>query len=286
MNYTNTHNLPSSVVDAMTHSTYDLSKTDVTKLSVTSLIDAPKSRLLRVRHWNEITEDVSENLWRILGQAVHSVMEGIKEKDRFIEERLSEKVGNSIVTGKIDLYEAKEKIVQDYKITSVWSVVNGAKPEHEKQLNSYAWLYRKAGFEVNSLRIVSLLRDWQKSKAGDGNYPVIPIVVTLVKLWTIGEQQEYIESRVRLHEACMKDEDDAIPPCSPEERWQTPDVWAVHKGKNIRATKLCSSMAEAEETAKTVEAARIEFRQGEDKKCLGYCPVKQWCSYGKKLEAK
>lgn len=287
MEYTNNHNLPLSVFQALMRSSYDLSKTDQNILSVTSLIEAPKVRQLKIRHWQDLKEDASENLWKILGSSVHWVMEGIPDKDRFKEERLNEQVDGTRVTGRIDLYEAKECIVQDYKVTSAWSVVYApeGKIEWERQLNAYAWLYRKAGFEVKGLRIVCLLRDWQKSKVGDG-YPQIPIVIYDVPLWDVNKQQEYIESRVRFHKVCMNDPDDTIPECSPEERWATPDVWAVHKGKNIRATKLCKSYQEAEEVAKEVEKARIEFRKGEDKKCIGYCQVREWCHYGKKLEAK
>ena len=33
--------------------------------------------------------------------------------------------------------------VVDYKVTSVWSLLLGEKPEWEKQLNTYAWLIEK-----------------------------------------------------------------------------------------------------------------------------------------------
>ena len=53
--------------------------------------------------------------------------------------------------------------IQDYKVTSVWSVIptkdnpNGYKEDWEYQLNSYAWLGRKNGYRAKKLQIIAIL---------------------------------------------------------------------------------------------------------------------------------
>lgn len=284
MKFTNKYNVPQSVYDAITKDNYDLSKTDLNVISATTLIYPPKQRLLKFRHWQELEEDVIENTWRLLGQAVHYVLQQAENSERLTEERINVPVNGKIVSGQADIYESK--IIQDYKITSVWSVVYSpdGKPEWENQLNVYAWLYRRLGFEVNKLRIIAILRDWSKSKVNDGDYPILPIVTIEIPLWSFEKQQQYIEERVKLHQSYESATDDEIPICSPEERWAKPTTWAIYKNSNKRATKVCGNVDAANELVKSFDQSckwRIEKREGEDTKCKSYCSVKNFCNYYK-----
>lgn len=68
------------------------------------------------RHYNELEQDVSEMIWLMFGTAFHDVVDQAEEKDHQIKEtRLEERIGNLILSGKFDLYDAKRKIVTDYK---------------------------------------------------------------------------------------------------------------------------------------------------------------------------
>ena len=94
------------------------------------------------------------------------------------EERLFCDEKGWTISGAIDLQEIHEEngfatvTVSDYKVTSVWSVIYG-KEEWVNQLNCYAWLVRQAkGLSVTKLRIIAILRDWQRRRAEEsGDYP-------------------------------------------------------------------------------------------------------------------
>ena len=55
MKYTNKHNLPESFVDFATNDKYSKGNSDI---SVTTLIDSPRIRLMKEQHKNDIQEDV------------------------------------------------------------------------------------------------------------------------------------------------------------------------------------------------------------------------------------
>lgn len=290
MNFTNIYNLPQSIFDAISKDVYDgPSANDLSTISVTTLINPPKIRMLRQRHSSEISEDISENIWRLLGTSVHSVLERAEATERIIEERLTLKVNDKIVSGKTDVYESADKCIQDYKVTSAWSVVYNptGKREWEEQLNCLAYLFRMAGFTVESVRIVAILRDWSKTNAEkDKNYPQIPIVVFNMRLWSEEEQLHYINNRVYIHKLSESLTDDLIPECSPEERWATETTYAVYQKTNKTATRVLNTMQEAVGLANTLPNGRVEVREGEDKRCLDYCNVCQFCHYYKERYVK
>jgi hypothetical protein len=188
------------------------------------------------------------------------------------------------------LYEKELKVIQDYKVTSVWSVIYGKK-EWEEQLNIYCWLLRKKGYEVEALRIIAILKDWTASKLKDSdNYPRIPIAVVNIPLWTLEEQDKYVNERIRVHKEAEKLPDDKIPICSKEERWAKDDSYAIYKvgslGKALRvfnneaeAREFKDLMVDQNETLKLT----IKLRRGESRRCTGYCSVAHLCNYGKTL---
>lgn len=284
---TNIHNLPESICNAIAQDPYDGPQGDLSTISVTTLIAPPKIRMLKERHKDEIQEDVSDQIWKLLGSSVHAMIERAETKDSLVEERLEMKVGEKTVSGKTDIYH--NGVIQDYKVTSVWSVVYApeGKKEWETQLNCLAALYRNAGFEVNKLQVVAILRDHQASKAKtDASYPQTAIVVIDIPLWEIDQQEAYIESRVHIHGLCEKMEDDNIPACSPEDRWQSETKYAVMKNANKRADKVFASNHEALDYMNSQDkklAWRVDIRLGSDKRCLEYCSVKDFCHHGRTL---
>lgn len=285
MKFTNNYNLPQSIFDAISNDQYDgPGSADLSTISVTTLISPPKIRMLRNRHSEDLTEDISENIWRLLGTSVHSVLERATGEDRIIEERLEINVNGKRVSGKTDVYEANEKALQDYKVTSAWSIVYNpeGKKEWEEQLNCLAYLFRQAGFPVSSIRIVAILRDWSKTNAQkDQNYPQIPIVVIQMPLWLETEQLSYIKARIMAHSEVENEADDTIPECTPEERWATETTYAVFAKTNKTATRVLPTMEEATALASTLKDGRVEVRHGEDKRCKDYCSVKNFCHYGR-----
>ena len=115
----------------------------------------------------------------VLGTSVHKMFEEHQAEGYVAEERLYAEVDGWTISGAIDLLQRSEAdgtlTILDYKCTSVWSVIYG-KSDWHKQLNFYAWLVEQNNQTVvDSLQIVAVLRDWQRSKANDEGYPDAPI---------------------------------------------------------------------------------------------------------------
>lgn len=271
---TNKYNLPSSIVKAV--SINFPPRED--RISVTDLINAPLIRYLKMKHWDELTEDASDKLWMLLGTSMHYILEQHSPEDAFQEERLTANINGITISGKSDLYQ--NGVITDWKVTSVFSFLLGNKPEWEAQLNVYAWLWRENGFPVEKLLINALLRDWQKSKIfKDSNYPEIPFIEVEIPLWSMEDIEEYIIGRINLHKQIPLAE------CTPEERWQRPTTYAVMKKGRESAVRVYDSMLEAEtkidNIAKDRSSHYIDVREGKRIRCEDYCIVNKFCPYYK-----
>jgi len=281
MKVTNKYNLPDSIVRAVQNDPY----TYTGHISVTQLIKSPRQRWLEIRHNDLLEIDVTERLWTLMGSAVHHVLERVEDKhaEEFIEVRVSKQFGDYTVSGQADRWEAPGYL-QDYKFTSVWATIQGAKPEWEQQLNMLAHLYRYAGFTVEKADIIAIYRDWSKMKAKQGgNYPQVGAEAVNVKLWPDEEVEQFMLDRLEVHMGNIDVPDDSLPFCTAKERWQKPNIWAVMKNKNKRATKLFEDEKEANEYAEELnrlgkEKYWVQFRPGENTRCEHYCPVKDFCN--------
>ncbi len=289
MNYTNEANLPAPLVSALISDKYDYAAAG--DISATALINPPRINQLMKRHSEEITEDVSDRIWMLIGDIGHTILERSGADNVIQEERMSMELHGWTVTGKVDLIAEIDTggySIQDWKFTSVWAVKD-MKPEWDQQLNIYTALAAANGFRISKLQIVAILRDWSKMRAArEPDYPQVGVVVRDVPLWSPGKQAEYLSERVLLHQAARHMADDELPLCTEEERWHKPDVWAVKKkgGKRAIPGGLCATPQSAREVASQAQGRvvmEIEHRPGEDTRCLHYCAVKNFCSYGKTL---
>lgn len=282
MKITNKYNLPTAMVNALTKGTKYGGSQFTGVYRVIQLCDAPQVVCLKRLHFHEIEEDASDRLWALLGDSVHYILGQTKNvgKDALAEERLRyELPGRGVtVTGQSDLY-TEDGFIDDYKVTSVWSVLRGVKIEWEAQLNLYALLWQHSGFEVKGLRIRAILRDWQRSKVNGTDYPPCPFVTLPVKLWTKQEQLIALGSMVDAHEKARLT---GAPECTPEQQWAKPDTWAVTKLGNKRADRVLDSADRAEAYRVQVEGVTgkkfaVTHRPGGAVRCAEYCPVNRWC---------
>lgn len=272
MNITNVNNLPQPLVSAVRRDPYS-SKADI---SITGLIRPPRMRVLEKRHDAEISVDVSERIWTLLGQSVHAILERADTSNHLAEERLSTEVLGWKVSGQVDLY-SQDGTIQDYKVTSCYSFLLGDKPEWEQQINAYAWLYRKAGFPVKRAQIVAILRDWVSSKAGEEGYPKAPVLTVDIDLWADSKVQTWVEERVRLHQEAEDVPDDALPHCTDQERWSRPDTWAVKKEGNKKAYRVFTNPIDAADLA-IKHGMIVDHRKGENVRCERFCLAAPFCS--------
>ena len=251
--------------------------------SVTGLLKPAKIFALEKRHSEELSEEASDLIWSLMGSAMHAVLEKSETNDTINEERLYASFGNKVISGAVDLYE--NRTISDYKFTSIWTYIYKSRmKEWTEQLNIYAYLYRKAGFPVDKVQIIAIFRDWSKSKAKfDRKYPKQIETINL-KLWTDAEVERFIQERITLLEMALNLPDDDIPPCLPEERWQT-IKWAVTKEGAKRAVKLFDTKLEAEEHIKKAKRPElyVELRESEPVRCLEYCRCNEFCNYYQSL---
>lgn len=279
MEITNKHNLPEVFRRFAVADKYSRGGA---RKSITQLIDSPRVDALKRQHWDEIEVDVSERIWALLGTAVHAILEEATPEYQIAEERLFAEHSGWTISGGIDNQEADTQVtknqkgytVTDYKVTTAY-VVKSQKPIWKYQLNSYAYLLRKAkNIKVTKLQIVAIVRDWSRNKAEQNEeYPQAPIVVVDIPVWGEEQQDKFVADRIDLHQETeiRSMVDEPLPECSAEERWQDPamyavmnrteDTWAVMKPGKSRADKVFDNESDATQHSMKVNG-QIVHRPG------------------------
>jgi len=267
---TNRLNLPQPLVSAVANDEYSRGDADI---SVTGLLKPPRIAALEILHADELTEDASDRIWSLFGQAMHTVLQR-SNTSGIAERRLAIEVAGWKVSGSMDAYY-DHGLLQDYKFVTVYKFKDGGVPEeYQAQLNIYAEILRQHGQQVKWLEIVGILRDWSKLEAArDPEYPQTQVIVRSVELWPSERVREVIEERVRLHQQARK----GLPLCTIEERWEKPTKWAVMKKGASKSLKNHDTEEAARIHAAEVGAS-VEKRPGEATRCKAYCPVARFCT--------
>lgn len=284
MKITNDHGLPEILVRAVMDDEYDRGDS---RISVTQLISPPRVVVLQNLNAVNLTQDVSNRVPALLGTAVHKIIEkGARGLDNcVVEERLFAEVMGWKISGAVDLQIDNGDgtwEINDWKITGTYSVQT-EKPEWEQQLNCYAWLANRVhGRKVTKLKIIAILRDWQRKQAEfSAAYPQSQVAVVEIPLWSPEEQEAFITGRVATHQAAQKNVDNGESPpyCTDQERWLRGETWAVMKEGRKSAVRLHDSEEEARDTAERLGAGHsVDHRPGSPIRCAGnYCMVAQWC---------
>ena len=251
MKYTNKHNIPIEIIRAVENDNY--SKGDSVK-SVTGLLQPPQISVLSEHHHEELTADISERIWILLGQSVHTILERANEgkEGTLTEERMFGEVGGWRISGQTDSIAVEDGILKDYKVTSVWTVVNAlkeGKPEWEQQLNC----------------------------------PPAPVSVINIPMWTDEEQQSFIEERVSLHQEAEAEYliNGILPECSDADRWKKEDTYRVMKKGRKSALRVLDSQEEADKYMgghKDEKDLSVELALGKAIRCESYCSVAEFCN--------
>ncbi len=271
---TNKHGLPDVLVRAIANDSYSRGESDI---SVTQLITPPYQRQLM-----EVTdriEDVADRIFSLLGTSVHHVIERAAKPTDISEERFFYKAGDYIISGACDLLA--DGTLYDFKLTSVWSFINGGKIEWERQLNLLRYLAAQKALETNDarylankLQIVTLFRDFQQAKAGVDGYPQAAAALIEVPVWPLVDAGLYLHERVKAHFSKQPE------PCTDEERWATKEVFAVMKKDRKSAIKLHDTREAAEQMAADKGTGHyIELRPKTYRRCESYCSVAHACPH-------
>jgi len=274
---TNKHGVPEPLVTLASKEYYSKGKSDY---SVTEIMSPPKIKRLREQYNNEVTQDVADMLWNLLGSALHVVMERGETEGWTKEERLFKEMDGVTISGAIDLQQETPEgvVIIDYKFTSAWAVMQ-EKVEWQQQLNVYKWLVETVKRKkVIGLKICALVRDFNRHETKEG-YPKASIEMVDIPMWDSVTTEAYVRERLNLHRDAKVSADfgEELPACSDLDRWQSETIYAVKREGRKTAIRLFKSIEEATELAEK-EKGYVETRLGEPKRCTGnYCGVAQWC---------
>lgn len=285
---TNKLNLPQPFVDAATSD----HKYKPHRYSVTEVLGGTCEAILKRRHAGEGEEDVADSVWRILGSAVHKILEEAESTESQLQENwFSVPIGDNgyALSGIFDLYDGDTHAVTDWKTCATWKIIFGDFEDWRKQTLMYCWMLRKLGLEAERGEIVAIMRDHSIRKARtEKGYPPHPVY----KIgWDFTDEDfDQIESDIMWwfsevsHEETV--EDAYLEPCSPEQRWHKSDKWAVKKKGRKTAIRVYDLKQDAYQRAagENRQAGKdglfyVEYRPGEDTKCESYCSVAEFCPY-------
>lgn len=279
MKITNNLGLPQAFVE-MAKRDYEY---EPNEYRVTSLLKGVRETILERRYQDQIEQDVSDMIWLLFGTAVHSVLEHHEEADEEIKEsRLKIPIGDYILSGQFDLYNAETKAITDYKTCSVWKIIYGDFEDWRRQLLIYAYMMQSIGFQVNQGEVIAMMKDHSKRDARNkANYPQLPVIKVTFEF----AEQDFADIEVWLNEKfaeiaeAEKLPDKELPLCTPEERFNSGDKFAVMKKGRKTALRVLDSQEEAEEWKEQNGGDFIQVRKGEDKKCADYCSACEFCNY-------
>ena len=278
---TNKHGLPQALVNVVSTRDYTPKPGHYT---VTTLLKGVREILLTRRHYHEIEVDVSEMIWSIFGTAVHNIFSGVENPDYFKEERLYLPVGDRVLSGQFDEYHIDGNELNDFKVTSVWQVVNKNFDDWYKQQLMYAYLFKHHNIHPTCGKVTAILRDWRYSefRRYGQDYPPRQVYI---KKFLLGEQdianiKDYIVSKFTEIELWENTPDDDLPVCTPEERWYSGEKHAVMKKGRKSALRVLETHEEAEVWMKENDKGEyIECRPGTNIKCERYCDANKFCNF-------
>lgn len=265
MNLTNTLGLPDAFVAAVRNDPYQGGG----DISVTKLIDSPQRRVLYKQYRDFVVEDVSERVWSLMGQAVHTVLERA-QTSALVEERLYMDVNGWKLSGQFDRLHLGDESLQDWKVTTTYK--SKGDPSWERQLNILRLLAHENGYTVSKLQVVAIYRDWSRAKAkASDSYPQTNVQIIEVPVWDLEKTRQYVEERVALHQSA---EADGAMHCTDEERWYQGTTYALMKKGGKRAIKVVEIRKDLGEPE---DGYYIEERKGSYKRCEEFCEVAPFC---------
>lgn len=284
MKITNRMNLPEALVKAVSVERHNEKK----HYSATTLLKGACEIVLTDRHFDEIEIDASDSIWQVFGSAVHSIFE--KQSDNtFKEEAFEVKIGDYVVTGRVDSYDLDNEILVDWKTASTWKVIYKDFDDWKKQGLIYSWLMKQTGLNVQKCRFIALLKDHSKTKAKtDLSYPQNPMFVYEFDVTDkdLDEIEIFIKSKLTMICKAEEKTDEEIEPCSEAERWATETKYAVMKEGRKTAVKLFDTREDAEKMIETLDDKHwIQERKGESKKCNDYCVCRDFCPFYKSINS-
>ena len=189
-----------------------------------------------------------------------------------VEKRTKKEINGYVISGKFDM--VYKGTVCDVKSTSTWKYILGDGDDYVKQMSIYKWLNPEL-ITSNSGWIFYIFTDWSKAEARrKSDYPQERIQS---KEYVLDNSiEDYINKKTLALRALESVEDDKLPDCTPEERWEKKAVWKYYKGASRdRSTKNYDNPKDAYDAVAKSGGAVVEVK-GESTGCK-YCSVQNLC---------
>lgn len=277
---------------------------------VTELLRGPKEVLINRQHYHEVDKDIQEIIDSVLGTAWHKAIENLiisqADLDCLTEQRVKALVSvdtdfgeaSAYISGAIDLIFRDEKgnfHIIDWKMCKLAKcdkARSGEEEDWKKQLFLYAWLIENSGISRPvDAKIYAFPKDLT-NREFDINDPAKCKVQEIVFDLSAREYEKKVidEYKDKLREIYNSTILGELPrPCTAEEMWQNPPSYAVKKPDAKAASKVCSSVAEAQKYLADKgwigKGYMIYERPSQPVKCCDWCDAKDWCEQGKKAIA-
>ena len=182
-------------------------------ISASTLSSCPRQHVLKSR--NDYYEDPDDYYPRWMGAFSHFAIEHGGPWDGVVQETRMERpvnVGGQefIVSGMPDWYDEKTRHIDDYKFVG-WKPKE-LRPEHEAQVNVYAWILGYNGHPVESGRIIYL---HQKARDTGKRRTMID-----VPIWSDAATEAYVMGKLVPHARYRMDGNIAQLRVSAEDEWK------------------------------------------------------------------
>lgn len=230
------------------------------------------------------------------------------------------------ISAGIDITIKSKKTIMDIKNVKVSKYIYKSFDEWTEQLNDYRYIYEHVtGKKIETLQILAIFKDWDKGKyeleklkkgGAEPNYPSSPVMVIDIDVMDDSFTTNRWDAKLDMIEACKDMDDDEIPECSKEERWQRDSVYRLmgkdRKTAYVRSqyysdidkkkrelikkevdkrTKKMSELTPMaldaiyeEEKAKLDKNTYILKEDAKPTRCVDWCTVKHFCHFYKKWE--
>ncbi len=251
---------------------------------VTELVRPVQQVLLQRRHNDEITVDAMDMLNAFRGSAVHELLSKYDAMNALQEEFLDVEIGGHRVKGIPDYYDGNDFTLVDFKNCRVWKYVYQDFSDWEEQTNIYDYMLFVYGFKVKKLYVAAMFDDWSPTRAkASKDYPQHRAVVIPLKKWSRKKQRQTILKKIERLEAAKHLKDEDLPPCSYDDMWEKPTVYAVMKQERKTSIKNYENDEEGaqrhvnELTDTKKGTFYVEMRPGERTRCEHYCSASEFC---------
>ena len=262
--------------------------------SATEIISPPRLVALQNRYPDDSKKiSMMRSTASLIGTGVHAYIEKLMKpwaSKYSLEQTLTTEICGKTLSGTYDILVNDNTLV-DVKTCKTWKLIfDPEMKEWVEQQNIYAWMLKKSGINIGSLNILAIFLDWQEGMiVRSKKYPREPMQIFPLEIWPEEKTEDFIKEKLDTHLMCEGLDDDNLPPCTPEERWErfpegvTKKFAIMKSAKAARAARVLTTKKDAIEFCKTSKnlssESFVEIRYAQRTRCDKYCNVNSRCNH-------